>query len=117
MGDGFMTSFGSAFRALDAAIAIQRAMTDHFAETETPIRIRVGINAGEPIEDQDDLFGTAVIQAARVMGKVDGGQVLVTDTVRNLVAGKDYRFSDHGAHDLKGFEDPAGLFVGGWEPA
>ena len=51
------------------------------------------------------------------MGKVDGGQVLVTDTVRNLVAGKDYRFSDHGAHDLKGFEDPAGLFEVGWEPA
>jgi class 3 adenylate cyclase len=117
MGDGFMTSFGSASGALDAAIAMQRVITDHFAETETPIRIRVGINAGEPIEDQDDLFGTAVIQAARVMGKVDGGQVLVTDTVRNLVAGKDYRFSDHGAHDLKGCEDPAGLFEVGWEPA
>ena len=61
MGDGFMTSFGSASRALDAAIAMQRAITDHFEETETPIRIRVGINAGEPIEDQDDLCGTAVI--------------------------------------------------------
>lgn len=68
-----MTSFGSAFRALDAVIAMQRVITDHFAETEMPIRIRVGINAGEPIEDQDDLFGTAVIQAARVMGKVDEG--------------------------------------------
>ncbi len=51
MGDGFMTSFRSASGALDAAIAMQRAITDHFAETETPIRIRVGINAGEPIED------------------------------------------------------------------
>ncbi len=51
------------------------------------------------------------------MGKADGGQVLVTDTVGNLVAGKDYRFSDHGAHDLKGFEGPARLFEVGWKPA
>ena len=114
MGDGFMASFTSASSALDAAIAMQQAITDHFAETETPIRIRVGINAGEPIEEDDDLYGTAVIQAARVMGLADGGQILVTDTVRNLVAGKDYRFSDHGTHDLKGFEEPARLFEVGW---
>jgi class 3 adenylate cyclase len=114
MGDGFMASFTSASGALDAAIAMQRAITDHFAATETPIRIRVGINAGEPIEEDDDLYGTAVIQAARVMGKADGGQVLVTDTVRNLVAGKDYRFHDHGTHDLKGFEEPARLFEVAW---
>jgi class 3 adenylate cyclase len=55
-----------------------------------------------------------VIQAARVMGKADGGQVLVTDTVHNLVAGKDYLFRDHGTHDLKGFEEPARLFEVGW---
>jgi class 3 adenylate cyclase len=115
MGDGFMASFTSASGALDAAIAMQRAMTEHFAETETPIRIRVGINAGEPIEEDDDLYGTAVIQAARVMGLADGGQILVTDTVRNLVAGKDYRFSDHGSHDLKGFEEAARLFEVAWE--
>ncbi len=48
------------------------------------------------------------------MGLADGGQILVTDTVRNLVAGKDYRFSDHGTHDLKGFEEPARLFEVGW---
>jgi len=100
--------------ALDAAIAMQQALTDHFAETATPIRIRVGINAGEPIEEDDDLYGAAVIQAARVMGLADGGQILVTDTVRNLVAGMNYRFADHGTHDLKGFEEPARLFEVGW---
>jgi class 3 adenylate cyclase len=114
MGDGFMASFTSVSGALDAAIAMQRALTDHFAPTETPIRIRVGINAGEPIEEDDDLYGTAVIQAARVMGLADGGQILVTDTVRNLVAGKEYRFHDHGTHDLKGFEEPARLFEVAW---
>ena len=48
------------------------------------------------------------------MGEAEGGQVLVSDTVRNLVADKDYRFSDHGTHDLKGFEEPARLFEVGW---
>ena len=86
-----------------------------FGPTDTPIRIRVGINAGEPIAEDDDLYGTAVIQAARVMGLADGGQILVTDTVRNLVAGKDYRFSDHGTHDLKGFEEAARLFEMAWD--
>ena len=81
---------------------------------DTPICIRVGINAGEPIEEDDDLYGSAVNQAARVMSLADGGQILVTDTVRNLVAGKDYRFSDHGTHDLKGFEEVARLFEVAW---
>ena len=76
---------------------------------------RAGISAGESISEDDDLYGTAVIQAARVMGIADGGQILVTDTVRNLVAGKDYRFADHGTHDLKGFEEPARLFAVAWE--
>jgi len=49
------------------------------------------------------------------MGKADGGQVLVTDTVHNLVAGKDYLFRDHGTHDLKGFEEPEQLFEVGWQ--
>ena len=109
-----MASFISASAALRAAIAMQRAIAEHFAETETPIRIRVGINAGEPIEEDECLHGTVVIQAARVMGEADGGRVLVTDTVRNLVAGKDYRFHDHGTHDLKGLEEPTRLFEVGW---
>ncbi len=48
------------------------------------------------------------------LAKANRGQILVTDTVRNLVAGKDYRFSDHGMHDLKGFEEAARLFEVGW---
>ena len=49
-----------------------------------------------------------------VMGPADSGQILVTNTVRNLVAGKDYRFADHGTHDLKGFEEAARLFEVAW---
>ena len=96
MGDGFLASFTSASSALDAAIAMQQAITGAFAETETPIRIRVGINAGEPIEEEDDLYGAAVIRAARVMGEAEGGEILVADVVRQLVAGKPYT----SAHDV-----------------
>lgn len=54
-----------------------------FVGDETPIRVRIGINAGEPIEEEDDLHGTAVISSARIMGAADGGQILVSSLVGN----------------------------------
>jgi hypothetical protein len=60
MGDGFMASFGSVTKAVECAIALQRA----FAEREgEPLNVRVGLNAGEPIEEDGDLFGATVILA------------------------------------------------------
>ena len=115
MGDGFMVAFFSASSALDAAIAMQRTITEHFAERETSIRIRVGINAGEPIEEDNDLYGASVIRAARVMGQAQGGEILVSNVVRELVEGKEYAFSDRGEADLKGFEKPVRLFEVRWD--
>ncbi len=115
MGDGFMASFASASGALDAAIAMQRSMAAHFADSATPIRIRIGINAGEPIAEDNDLYGTAVIRAARIMGQADGGEILASDLVRGLVAGKDYLFEDRGEAALKGFEEPVRLFGVRWQ--
>jgi class 3 adenylate cyclase/pimeloyl-ACP methyl ester carboxylesterase len=114
MGDGFMAAFTSASNALDAAVRMQRAISEAFAETDTPIRMRVGVNAGEPIEEDDDLFGTAVIRAARIMRRASGGEILVSDVVRQLVAGKDYLFSDRGESALEGFDEPARLFELRW---
>ena len=102
-----MASFTSASAALDAAIAMQRAITEYFAATETPLRIRVGINAGEPLEEDDDLYGTAVIRAARVMGEAPGGEVLVADIVRQLVAGRRTR-SRIGGTGVESRRPPAG---------
>ena len=68
--------------------------------------VRIGINAGEPIAEDDDLFGTAVILAARIAAEAEGGQVFVSDVVRQLVAGKDFLFGDRGEATLKGFEHP-----------
>ena len=117
MGDGFMASFSSATKALECAIASQRAFAEHNESAEEPIQVRIGLNAGEPIAEEDDLFGTAVITAARICAKAEGGEILTSDTVRQIVAGKDFLFSDRGDVALRGFEDPVRLFEVRWREA
>ena len=115
MGDGFMASFSSATGALECAIAMQRAFAAHNESAEEPIRVRVGLNAGEPIAEEKDLFGTAVNMAARIAAQAEGGEILASDVVRQLVAGKGFLFSDRGETVLRGFEDPVRLFEVRWE--
>jgi class 3 adenylate cyclase len=118
MGDGFMASFSSATRALECAIAMQQAFAqwnaDVGAQGLAPLRIRAGLNAGEPIAEDEDLFGTAVILAARIAAKAEGGEILASDVVRQLVAGKGFLFSDRGDVVLRGFEDPVRLYEVRW---
>jgi class 3 adenylate cyclase len=114
MGDGFMASFSSATRALECAIAMQRAFAEHDESAGEPIRVRIGLNAGEPIAEDDDLFGTAVILAARIAAKAEGGEILAANVVRELAAGKGFLFSDRGDVVLRGFEDPVRLYEVRW---
>ncbi|HEY5625988.1 MAG TPA: adenylate/guanylate cyclase domain-containing protein [Dehalococcoidia bacterium] len=119
MGDGFMASFSSATKALECAIALQRAFAQRNESAEEPILVRVGLNAGEPIAEDDpggrgDLFGTAVNMAARIASKAEGGEVLVADVVRQLVAGKEFLFADRGDTELRGFEDPVRVYEVQW---
>ena len=130
MGDGFMASFGSAARALECAVAIQRAFaerasTQPVADGDSPgrepveggrqIRVRIGLNAGEPIAEEGDLFGTAVIAAARIAAQAQGGQILVSNVVRELVAGKGFMFASRGRTALRGFDDPVEVYEVRWE--
>jgi class 3 adenylate cyclase len=115
LGDGFMASFSSATRALECAIAMQRAFAAHSESAKEPIRVRVGLNAGEPIAEEKDLFGTAVNLAARIAAQAEGGEILASDVVRQLVAGKGFLFSDRGNVALRGFEDPVRLYEVRWE--
>jgi class 3 adenylate cyclase len=114
LGDGFMASFESASKALECSVAIQQAFETFNGLGNAPIRVRIGINAGEPIAEGDDLFGTAVNLAARIAAQADGGQVLVSDVVRQLVAGKGFLFSDRGDVLVRGFEDPVRLYELRW---
>jgi len=114
MGDGFMASFSSATGALECAIAMQRAFAAHNESAGEPIRVRIGLNAGEPIAEEEDLFGTAVNMAARIAAKAEGGEILASDVVRQLVAGKGFLFSDRGEVELRGFEEPVRLYEVRW---
>ncbi len=117
MGDGFMASFGSVTAAVECAIAIQRAFSAP-NENGTPetqqLRVRVGLNAGEPIEEDGDLFGSTVILASRIPAKADGGEILVPDTVRGLLSGKGFMFADRGEFVPKGFEDAVRVYEVRW---
>jgi class 3 adenylate cyclase len=114
MGDGFMASFSSATKALECAIAMQRAFAAHNESAEEPIGVRVGLNAGEPIAEDEDLYGTSVNLAARIAAKAEAGEILTSDTVRGLVAGKRFLFSDRGETALRGFEDPVRVYELRW---
>jgi class 3 adenylate cyclase len=113
-GDGIMASFAAASHALEGAVAIQRAFAAHNESAETPIRVRIGLNAGEPVAEDEDLFGTAVQLAARICAHAEPGQILASNVVRELAAGKKFLFSDRGEVALRGFDDPVRLFEVGW---
>ncbi len=115
MGDGFMASFSSATKALDSAIAMQRAFAEHNESAEEPILVRIGLNAGEPIAEDEDLFGTAVNEAARITATAKGGEILVSNVVRELARGKDFLFADRGETSLKGFDEPVRLYEVKWQ--
>ncbi len=115
MGDGFMASFSSGTSALECAIAMQRAFAAHNKSAEEPILVRIGMNAGEPIAEEEDLFGTAVIRAARIAGEAKGGEILVSNVVRELAEGKQFLFADRGEVALKGFDEPVRLYEVRWQ--
>jgi class 3 adenylate cyclase len=111
MGDGFMASFGSVTRAVECAIALQRAFAERKGE---PLAVRVGLNAGEPIEEDGDLFGATVILASRIAAEAEGGEILVADTVRGLCSGKGFLFAERGEFVAKGFEEPVRVYEVRW---
>ncbi|MCH8816025.1 MAG: hypothetical protein IH957_13230, partial [Chloroflexi bacterium] len=61
-----------------------------------------------------DLFGTAVNMAARIAARADGGEILASNVVRELVAGKEFLFADRGDTELRGFEDPVRVYEVRW---
>ena len=111
-GDGIMASFVSPSRALTCALDIQRAFAAHNATySENPIRVRIGLSAGEPVAENDDLFGAAVQLAARACAYAQPEQVVAANVVRELCIGKNFAFVDQGEVALKGFEEPQRLFA------
>lgn len=115
MGDGVLAWFGAASAAVEAAVQIQWQLANH--ERYSDVYVRIGISAGEPIAESDDLYGATVNQAARIMSMAQGGQILVSDLVRGLLQGRRFRFEDRGTHQLRGFRDSIQLFSVDWQDA
>ncbi|MEX2247554.1 MAG: nickel-binding protein [Dehalococcoidia bacterium] len=115
-GDGVMASFVSVSRAVESAIAIQRAFEVHNAEAPREvIRVRVGLSAGEPVGEGEDLFGASVIVARRICDHGQPGQILISNVVRELCLGKSFVFEDQGDVALKGFDQPFRIHEVRWK--
>ncbi len=110
-GDGIMASFNTASGAIECAIAIQRAVA---GGESTDLVVHIGLNAGEPVVEEQDLFGTAVQLARRICDQAEGGEIFVANVVRELAAGKGFLFSDRGDAALRGFEDPVQVWEVRW---
>lgn len=106
-GDGIMASFESVARAVECSIAILRSLEEHNgANPDVAFALRIGVTAGEPVTEDDDLFGATVQLASRLCGHAAAGQILVSSAVRELAIGKGFAFGDLGEVTMKGFPDP-----------
>ena len=110
LGDGLMVSFASPVAAVSCAVAMQRAL----AESEH--RIRVGVHAGEPVQDGDDYFGTPVVVAKRLCDRAEGGQILATELLAGLVGTRGgFTFLARGRLSLKGLSEPVATVEVRWQ--
>jgi class 3 adenylate cyclase len=103
-GDGFLAAFDGPARAIRSACAIRDAVQD------LGLQIRAGLHTGECEVLGDKITGVAVHTGARVVSKAEPGEVLVSSTVKDLVAGSGIAFEDRGIHDLKGVPGEWRLF-------
>ncbi len=106
-----MLAFSSARRAVACARAIQHGIDDAFADASPPIRVRIGVHTGDALREADHFFGTTVHYAARVASHALGGEVLVSNLVRELVAGPGIEFLESREVELKGLEGSHRLFA------
>lgn len=102
-GDGIMAAFVSAACAVRCGMGV---LQDVSVEQGSPLSVRIGIAAGEPIEHANDLFGTAVQLAARLCAHAEPEQILISNVVAELCAGKRLPIREVGHLGLKGFEQP-----------
>jgi class 3 adenylate cyclase len=104
LGDGSLVSFGSNSSAIRFALEVQEKCS------EGPLKLRIGMAAGEPIQEDGDIHGTVVAHASRIGDLGDAGEVIVSDSVRLLAAGKGFTFEPRGKVTLKGFDEPESIW-------
>ena len=113
-GDGIMAAFDNAADAVRASADIQRRFAAYNADASERLSVRIGIHAGEPVEDRNDLFGTTVQLAFRLCGEAEADGVIVSGLVRELCEEDAGRFVPLGERRLKGFADMIPVFRFEW---
>lgn len=110
-GDGIMSSFVKVESSINCAVRIQKQFELYnMMHFEQPLWLRVGITAGEPIEEHGDLFGSSVQLAARLCSQASPGQILVSKVIKNECTDNTIRFLDRGKVPLKGFSEDVQIF-------
>ncbi len=97
-----MVAFQSAGKALACASAIQKALLARNGRAEEPVKVRMGLHAGEVIKEGEDFFGRNVIMAARVASQANGGEILTSGVVKALLLGSDVTWGETRTVTLKG---------------
>lgn len=110
-GDGIMATFTKSASAVEGALEMIEGLAEHNRTTPNlALHIRFGINAGEPILEDNDIFGSTVQMAARICDAAEADQILVSMVVRELCGGKTLRFEEAGRYAMKGIEEPVTLY-------
>ena len=112
-GDGFLAEFASVLDAVRCAAEVQRGMIDRDAgvREEQRIRFRIGINLGDVIVEEHDIFGDGVNVAARLEALAEAGGICVSRVVRDQVRDRlDFAFEDMGEHSIKNIARPVRVF-------
>lgn len=110
-GDGIMASFTSVDDGVDAALRIQKGFAIHNQQHQKEeLFLRIGLSAGEPIEEHGDLFGNTVQLSARLCAKAEPTQILAAELIQELYSGRNALFINKQKYTPKGFENAITLY-------
>ena len=109
-----MVAFQSAGKALACASAIQKMLVGRNESAAEPVKVRIGLHAGEVIKEGEDFFGRNVIMAARVASQARGGEILASGVVKALVAGSDITWGELRTVELKGLSGDHEIWPVNW---
>lgn len=116
LGDGIMASFPSIEQSVRCAIAIQHAFAAYNAEHEdAPLHLRIGLDAGEPVEEGNDLFGATVQMAARICAHAMPDQILAAQAIADSFPGPSSIFRSVDRFTPKGVEHPIAVYEVVWQ--
>ena len=112
-GDGLMASFDETAQSIQCARSIQASIESFNKSSSEELGLRIGLDAGEPVSDNNDLFGNTVQMAARLCAVAERNSIYVTNAVRAF-APKGIEVIERGTRDLKGFPEPIPVFEVAW---